>query len=279
MRIVKAELIGEAVKRLFISANINLPDDVLCAVGAARENETWEPARRMLAAIEENSETAQSLGIPICQDTGMACVFLDIGSDIFIDGDLKAAINNGVAAACREGYLRASIVADPLRRDNTGDNTPAALYIEPVPGDKITVTVAPKGFGSENMSRVKMLKPAEGEKGVIDFVVETVELAGGSPCPPIVAGVGIGGSFDKAAMLAKRALLGTLGEPHSDPYYAELEAALLEKINALGIGPMGFGGRATALGVKILAAPTHIAGLPVAVNINCHVTRHATEVL
>ena len=279
MRTIEAVKIGDAVKRLFISSNINLPYDVRQAVRCAREHETWLTARGVLETMEKNSETACELGIPICQDTGMACVFLDIGSKIFIDGDLKAAVNDGVAAACREGYLRASIVSDPLRRSNTGDNTPAALYIDFVPGDSITVTVAPKGFGSENMSRIKMLRPAEGEAGVLDFVVETVEIAGGSPCPPIVVGVGIGGSFDKAALLSKRALLRTLGESNPDTYYAELEKMLLERINKLGIGPMGFGGATTALGVGILTAPTHIAGLPVAVNINCHVTRHATEVI
>ena len=279
MRTVDAQLVGNAVKRLFISSNICLPDDVSQAIACAREREPWEPARRVLDAATENAKTARELGIPICQDTGMACVFLDIGDRVFIDGDIKAAVNSGVAAACSEGYLRASIVADPLRRGNTGDNTPAALYIDIVPGDNITVTVAPKGFGSENMSRIKMLKPADGEQGVIDFVVETIELAGGSPCPPIVVGVGIGGSFDIAAQLAKRALLRPLGAPHSEEYYAELERTLLERINALGIGPMGFGGATTALGVSILTAPTHIAGLPAAVNINCHVTRHATEVL
>ena len=279
MRTVEAGLIGDAVRRLFISSNIYLPDDVRQAVKAARGCETWELARGVLGTIEENSETAGALGIPICQDTGMACVFLDIGAQVSIAGDMAAAVNDGVAAACREGYLRASIVSDPLRRNNTGDNTPAVLYIDIVPGDSVTVTVAPKGFGSENMSRLKMLKPAEGEQGVLDFVIETVEIAGGSPCPPIVVGVGIGGNFDRAALLSKRALLSPLGKAHPDPYYAELEQSLLEKINALGIGPMGFGGGTTALGVSILTAPTHIAGLPVAVNINCHVTRHATEVI
>ena len=279
MRIVDAHIIGDAVRRLFISSNICLPDDVRQAVECARKHETWAPAVRVLDTIAENSKTARELGIPICQDTGMACVFLDIGEQVFIDGSLNAAVNDGVATACREGYLRASIVSDPLRRSNTGDNTPAALYVEIVSGDRVTVTVAPKGFGSENMSRIKMLKPAEGEQGVLDFVVETVELAGGSPCPPIVVGVGIGGSFDRVAFLAKRALLRTLDAQNPDAYYAGLERTLLERINTLGIGPMGFGGATTALGVSILTAPTHIAGLPVAVNVNCHVTRHATEVL
>lgn len=277
MRTVEAGLIGDAVRRLFIGANIDLPDGVRRALERARELETWAPAIGVLKTLEENSNTAQRLGIPICQDTGMACVFLDIGSEVFVDGDIAAAVDDGVARACREGYLRASVVSDPLRRENTGDNTPAALYIDAVPGDKITVTVAPKGFGSENMSGLKMLKPADGRQGVVDFVLETVEAAGGSPCPPVVLGVGIGGNFDKAALLAKRALLRPLGEAHPDPYYAELESELLDKINELGIGPMGYGGRTTALGVAVLAAPTHIAGLPAAVNINCHVARHATE--
>jgi fumarate hydratase subunit alpha len=279
MRIVDAKLITDAVARLCVEANINLPRDVRGAVRGARETEPWETARGVLSTIEENSELAAALGIPVCQDTGMACVFLDVGRDAHIDGDVYDAVNAGVARGYAEGFLRKSIVGDPLRRVNTGDNTPAALYLDIVPGDKITVTVAPKGFGSENMSRVKMLRPSDGADGVVDFVVETVELAGGNPCPPVVVGVGLGGNFDKAALLAKRALLRPLTEHNADAYYAELEAALLEKINALGIGPMGFGGKTTALGVAILAAPTHIAGLPAAVNVSCHVTRHASEVI
>lgn len=275
MRIVNSNAITEAVARLYIEANLRLPDDVCNAVLSAYESEPWDTARNVLGTLRENAALAGSRGIPICQDTGMACVFLEIGVDAHVTGDIYEAVDAGIAKACAEGFLRASIVSDPLRRENTGDNTPAAVYIDLVPGDKITVIVAPKGFGSENMSRLKMLKPADGEQGVLDFVTESVELAGGSPCPPIVVGVGVGGNFDKCALLAKRALLRTIGEENPDPYYAGLERLLLERINALGIGPMGFGGRTTALAVNILAAPTHIAGLPVAVNINCHVSRHA----
>ena len=209
----------------------------------------------------------------------MACVFLEVGQDVHIDGDLSKAVDEGVRRGYEEGYLRKSVVSDPLERMNSGDNTPAMLYTELVPGDQITVTVAPKGFGSENMSRIAMLKPSDGIEGVKAFILDTVEQAGPNPCPPIVVGVGIGGTFDKAAYLSKRALLRSVEERNADPFYAELEEELLSAINALGIGPQGFGGRTTALAVNIETLPTHIAGLPVAVNINCHVTRHKTEVL
>jgi fumarate hydratase subunit alpha len=279
MRIIAPEKISDAVARLFIDANVRLPPDIRAAVSRALKNEPWQPARRVLETIDENADEAEARGIPICQDTGMACVFLEIGYDAHIGGDVYAAVDSGVARGCAGGYLRASIVRDPLRRENTGDNTPAAVYIDLVPGDNIKITVAPKGFGSENMSRIKMLRPSDGARGVIDFVVSAVEDAGGSACPPVVVGVGVGGSFDKAALLAKRALLRPLDEPNPDPYYAELERELLEKLNALGTGPMGFGGKTTALGVSVLSAPTHIAGLPAAVNISCHVTRHASEII
>jgi fumarate hydratase subunit alpha len=209
----------------------------------------------------------------------MACVFLDIGQDVHIAGDLRAAVDEGVRRAYGEGYLRASVVADPLRRGNTGDNSPAMLYVDFVEGDRIGLTVAPKGFGSENMSRVKMLRPSDGEAGFIEFVVDTVEAAGPNACPPVVAGIGLGGTFDKAALLAKKALLRPLGRSHPDPYYAGLEEEILRRINALGIGPQGFGGLTTALAAAIEVMPTHIAGIPAAVNINCHVSRHAREVL
>jgi fumarate hydratase subunit alpha len=217
--------------------------------------------------------------MPICQDTGMACVFVEIGSGVHIEGDIAEAVNEGVRRACKEGYLRASVVSDPLERKNTLDNTPALLYIDITAGDEVRVTVVPKGFGSENMSRIAMLSPSDGVEGVEAFVVETVKKAGPNPCPPIVAGVGIGGSFDKAALLAKKALLRPLGERNASPFYAELEARLLEKVNALDIGPAGFGGKTTALAVAVEVMPTHIAGLPVAVNINCHVSRHAGAVI
>ena len=277
MRELNASIITDAVARLCIQTNTCLPRDVKDAILAARQNEPWPVARNILDRIAENF----SLGgdTPICQDTGMACVFLEIGQDVHICGDLTDAVNDGVRRGYGEGYLRKSVVGDPLERINTGDNTPAMLYTELVPGDKVTVTVAPKGFGSENMSRIAMLKPSDGAEGVKDFILETVRLAGPNPCPPIVVGVGIGGTFDKCALLAKRALLRDTGSHHENPYYAELETELLEKINALGIGPQGFGGKTTALAVHIETLPTHIAGLPCAVNINCHVARHGTEVL
>lgn len=277
MREIKAEVISQRVAEMCIRANTVLPDDVCAALETARTQEDGVVARDVLDTIIENYHIANP--VPICQDTGMACVFLEIGQNVHIVGDLTQAVNAGVAKGYTEGYLRKSVVRDPLSRENTGDNTPAMLYTELVPGDELRITVAPKGFGSENMSRIAMLKPADGVDGVVNFVLETVRLAGPNPCPPIVVGVGIGGNFDKAALLAKKALLRPIGSRNSQPYYAELEDKLLEKINALGIGPQGLGGRTTALGVQIETLPTHIAGLPCAVNINCHVSRHITEVL
>jgi fumarate hydratase subunit alpha len=279
MRIVKAALLTEAVKRLCIEANRNLPPDVRECIRSFRLKETWPVAQDVLDKIISNFELAEKKQVPICQDTGMACVFLELGAEVHIEGDLNTAINEGVRQGYREGYLRKSVVRDPLNRVNTADNTPAMITVDFVKGDTITVTVAPKGFGSENMSRIKMLRPSDGVEGIIDFVVSTVEEAGSNPCPPIVAGVGIGGTFDKAALIAKKALLRPLGTPNADPFYAELEKKLLEKINALGIGPQGFGGFTTALSVAVETLPTHIAALPCAVNINCHVCRHAREIL
>ena len=279
MREIAAERITQTVAKLCVDANCQLPSDVKDCIEKCRIQESWEPAKGVLDRITENYQIAYEENCPICQDTGVACVFLKIGQDVHITGDLTEAVNEGVRRGYREGYLRKSVVADPLDRVNTGDNTPAMLYTELVPGDKVEITVAPKGFGSENMSAVKMLKPSDGVEGVKDFVVQTVKNAGPNPCPPIVVGVGIGGTFDKAAYLAKRALLRPLDSSHEKPYYQALEQALLEMINALGIGPAGFGGRTTALKVNIETFPTHIAGLPVAVNINCHVSRHQTEVL
>lgn len=278
MRIVPASLITDTVKRLFIKANYNLPLDVQNRIRECRKTETWAPAQEALDAIISNFETAFEV-MPICQDTGMACVFLKIGAHVHIDGDITGAVNEGVHLACKEGFLRASVVSDPFERKNSGDNTPALLYTDIVPGDTLQITVAPKGFGSENMSRIAMLAPSDGVEGVVAFVTETVEKAGANPCPPIVAGVGIGGSFDKAALIAKKALLRPLGQRNPHSFYAALEERLLEKINALGIGPAGFGGQTTALAVNIETMPTHIAGLPVAVNITCHALRHMTAVL
>jgi len=279
MRTVPAAAVTETVARLCIQANTQLPPDVVSALSAARQAEPWPLARTTLGLLEENLEAAAAQNLPVCQDTGMACVFVELGQEVYVDGDLEQAIHEGVRRGYGEGFLRKSIVADPLRRGNTGDNTPAAITVRLTPGDKCTITVAPKGFGSENMSRLAMLKPADGVEGVKNFVLETVRLAGPNPCPPTVLGIGIGGCFDKVAFLAKKALLRPLDRPHPDPYYAALEGELLEKINALGIGPQGFGGRTTCLGVSIETAPTHVAGLPVAVNVSCHVTRRASAEL
>ncbi len=279
MREIPAQRITETVKRLCMEANCHLPEDMKQRIQESLALEDWPAGREILEQIVKNYEIAEEENQPICQDTGMACVFLKIGQEVHISGDLTEAVNEGVRQGYREGYLRKSVVRDPLDRVNTQDNTPAILYCELVPGDQIQITVAPKGFGSENMSQIKMLRPSDGVEGVKQFVLQVVEEAGPNPCPPMVVGVGIGGTFDKAALLAKKALLRSVEASNENPFYAALERELLEGINALGIGPQGFGGRTTALGVNIEAFPTHIAGLPVAVNINCHVTRHKTEVL
>ena len=279
MREIQATQIAEVVKRLCIEANCHLPQDMKDRITACHAQETWPQAKEILERIIENYQIADEKDQPICQDTGMACVFLKIGQEVHIQGDLNEAIHEGVRQGYTEGFLRKSVVRDPLDRVNTKDNTPAMIYYDLVPGDKLEITVAPKGFGSENMSRIKMLRPSDGVEGVKEFVLQTVEEAGPNPCPPIVVGVGIGGTFDKAALMAKQALMRSVEERNAVPYYAELEQELLEKVNALGIGPQGFGGKTTALAVNIEQCPTHIAGPPVAVNINCHVTRHKTEVL
>lgn len=277
MREIDSSLISEVVARLCIDANYHLPPDMKKQIISSSNEESWETASIILDQIIENFNIADENLQPICQDTGLACVFLSIGQDVHIKGNLEEAINEGVRKGYSQGYLRKSVVSDPLNRVNTGDNTPAMIYYDICPGDKIKITVAPKGFGSENMSQIKMLKPSDGIEGVKDFVIKVVEDAGPNPCPPIVVGVGIGGTFDKAAYLAKKALMRPVDQRNSEDFYAELEEELLEKINALGIGPQGFGGKTTALAVNIEKFPTHIAGLPVAVNINCHVTRHMTE--
>ena len=279
MREISAERITEVIKKLCIEANCRLPEDVKSCIENSLKAETFETAKGILNKIVENYIIAENELKPICQDTGAACVFVNVGQEVHINGNLTEAINEGVRQGYRDGFLRKSIVSDPLERINTKDNTPAMIYYDITDGDKIEITLAPKGFGSENMSRIKMLKPSDGVQGVIDFVVESVELAGSNPCPPIVVGVGIGGTFDKCAFLAKKALLRNANSVNPLPYYAELEEILLTKINALGIGPQGFGGKTTALAVNIETMPTHIAGLPVAVNINCHVTRHVKEVI
>ena len=275
MRSIKAELIRDTVAQLCIKANAALPGDVEKALNAAAEKESWPSAKASLGLLQENLRCAEKCSLPICQDTGLACVFIELGQDVHIEGSLHEAVNEGVKIGYGEGYLRKSAV-DPLRRINTGDNTPALLTTELCQGETCRITVLPKGFGSENMSRIAMLKPAEGVEGVKKFVLETVAMAGSNPCPPIVLGVGIGGTFDKAAALAKKALLRPIGEHNSDELYAALEKELLEKVNALGIGPQGFGGETTALGLAIEHYPTHVAGLPVAVNISCHATRRSS---
>lgn len=280
MREFPVSQLTDVIERLCIEANTHLPEDVRCAIESSRTAEDGTIAQGVLDKIIENYGIADRDEVPICQDTGVACVFLEIGQDVhFVGGDLREAVDEGVRRGYTNGYLRKSVVRDPLQRVNTGDNTPAMLYTEIVPGDKVTVTLAPKGFGSENMSVLQMLKPSAGLQGVKDVILGAVEAAGPNACPPMVIGVGIGGTFDKSALLAKKALMRPLGSHHPDPFYAELETELLEKINALGIGPQGFGGRTTALGLNIETMATHIAGMPVAVNINCHVTRHKTEVL
>ena len=280
MKTINVNEIIKTVKELSIEANYYLPNDVKEAIEEAEKNEKWPIANNILNKILENSQIAAAEKMPICQDTGMACVFVDIGQDVHITGgSLEEAINEGVRQGYAEGFLRKSVVKDPIHRVNTNDNTPALIYYNMVPGDKVKITVAPKGFGSENMSRIAMLKPSDGLQGVKNFVLETVRMAGPNPCPPIVIGVGIGGSFDKAAYLAKKALIRPVNENNTDEFYSNLEKELLEEVNKIGIGPQGFGGKTTALALNIETYPTHIAGLPVAVNINCHATRHKERVL
>ena len=280
MREIKVAEISKAVFMLCLDANFALGEDVLASLQTALQVEPSPTGRNVLEQLIVNAEIARDEQVPMCQDTGYAVVFAELGQDVrVVGGDFYAAVNEGVRQAYIDGFLRKSIVADPLNRVNTGDNTPAVIHVEIVPGDKIRLIVAPKGGGSENMSAVRMLKPADGAKGVMDFVVDTVSRAGSNPCPPVVVGVGIGGTMEKVALLAKKALLRKLGEPHPDSFYAGMERDLLEKINKLGIGPQGYGGRTTALAVHIETYPAHIASLPAAVNINCHASRHKERVL
>ena len=280
MREIRFDDIVTAVREACIKANTVLPDDLCAAIRAAGETEESPVGRAILGDLAENFTFAAQRGLPICQDTGMAVVFLELGQEARITGGLlEDAVNEGVRRGYLEGSLRCSVVRDPLRRENTGDNTPAVQYLRLTAGDQLTITVAPKGFGSENMTRLKMFTPAAGRQEILDFIVESVSLAGSNPCPPVVVGVGLGGTSDRAALLAKRALLRSVDQPSADPFYAEMEAEALARINALGIGPQGLGGRTTALSVAILPAPTHIAGLPCCVNLGCHVTRHASVTL
>ena len=280
MREIRFDDIVTAVREACIKANTVLPDDLCAAIRAAGETEESPVGRAILGDLAENFTFAAQRGLPICQDTGMAVVFLELGQEARITGGLlEDAVDEGVRRGYLEGSLRCSVVRDPLRRENTGDNTPAVQYLRLTEGDRLTITVAPKGFGSENMTRLKMFTPAAGRQEILDFIVESVSLAGSNPCPPVVVGVGLGGTSDRAALLAKRALLRSVDQPSADPFYAEMEAEALARINALGIGPQGLGGRTTALSVAILPAPTHIAGLPCCVNLGCHVTRHASVTL
>lgn len=280
MRTLDVKEITEAVAMMAKQTNHFLSEDVKCTIKQHAEREPWPVAKDVLEKIEENIRIAEEGVLPLCQDTGLACIFLEIGQDVHLTGGfIEDAVNEGVRKGYGDGYLRKSVVQDPLRRANTGDNTPAHIHYEIVSGDKVKIIFAPKGFGSENMSQIKMMPPSAGENGVKDFVVKVCEEAGANPCPPIVVGVGIGGTFDKVALMAKEALLIPFDQDNEDPYYAAMEKELLDRINALGIGPQGFGGETTALSVKIKAAPTHIAGMPVAVNINCHVSRHAEIIL
>ncbi|SET71049.1 fumarase, class I alpha subunit [Natronincola peptidivorans] len=275
MRDIHVSKVTETVKKLCIDANYYLTDDIRERLEEARAQEKFPIANNILDILIKNADIASNEERPMCQDTGMAVVFLEIGQEVHIvGGSLEEAVNEGVRQGYIEGYLRKSVVADPIERINTNDNTPAIIYYTITSGDSFKITVAPKGFGSENMSQIKMLKPADGVEGIKEFVLQVVKDAGPNPCPPIVVGIGIGGTFDKAALLAKKALLRSTNERNHHPFYAELENQLLTEINALGIGPQGFGGRTTALAVNIETYATHIAGLPVAVNINCHATRH-----
>lgn len=280
MREIDVKLIEEHVEKLFLKANTFLPTDLETLISKAKNKESNDGAKSIFCNMCKNLSAARELSVPICQDTGLAVLFAEIGQDVhLVGGSFSEAVNRGVKKAYLDGKLRCSSVKDPLRRENTGDNTPAIIHISLVEGSNIKLTASPKGFGSENMSRIKMFNPSATKEDIIDFVTETVRLAGSNPCPPLVVGVGLGSDFEGAAILSKKALATPVGEINPDPFYKELEDKMLESINKLNIGAQGFGGDITALAVNIKAAPTHIAGLPVAVNIGCHVTRHAEAVI
>lgn len=277
MRDLDVSIIEQAVRDLCISANKILPPELENRISFCAGCECDELPKSIMNSLGENIEAAKELDIPVCQDTGMAVVFAEIGQEVHLTGGgFEEAVNKGVSRGYTEGFLRCSVVKDPLRRVNTGDNTPAVIHTRIVDGDKVRITVAPKGFGSENMSCLKMFTPSATRQDIIDFVVESARKAGSNPCPPMVLGVGIGGTFEQCALLAKIALCRNIDEPNADEYYSSMEKEMLDGVNALGIGPQGFGGKTTALSVAIEARPTHIAGLPVAVNVGCHVTRHAS---
>lgn len=280
MREINVSEVTQAVREMCIEANKRLPEDLTQCISACAGCENQELPQGIMQDLLDNLDAAKELDIPVCQDTGMAVIFAEVGQEVhFTGGDFEAAIHEGVRRGYTEGLLRCSVVGDPLNRINTGDNTPAVLHTRIVPGDQVALTVAPKGFGSENMSRLQMLTPAAGRDGVVEFVVDAVRKAGGNPCPPMVVGVGIGGDFESCALLAKKALCRPVSQQNPEPFYAQLEAELLERVNQLGIGPQGFGGKTTALAINVEVGATHIAGLPVAVNIGCHVTRHLKKVL
>ncbi len=280
IREIDVSIIESEVARLCEDANLHLPDMMRETIESAAPREESPVCREVLGDIVRNIDCAAELNVPICQDTGMAVIFLEIGQDVhFTGGSLYEAINRGVAKGYVEGKLRLSVVRDPIRRGNTNDNTPAVIHTSITDGDKVRLMVAPKGFGSENMSRIKMFTPSAAQEDIVDFVTETVSIAGSNPCPPITLGVGIGGDFEQCAFLAKKALCRDLRVRNADPYYAQLEQRMLEQVNKTGIGSQGFGGTVTALYVNIETAPTHIAGLPVAVNVGCHVTRHKETVI
>jgi len=279
IRQVNSNEIVKAVRDLCIYANINADESIRNAICNAQKIETSEPAKNALDMIIQNMDIAQNEQMPLCQDTGMAVVFVEIGQDVHVTGNLTAAINEGVRQGYRDGYLRASVVSDPINRKNTNDNTPAVIHYDFVEGNCVKITVMPKGFGSENKSALKMLNPSDGIDGVKKFVVDAVRTAGANPCPPIIVGIGVGGTMEKAALLSKQALALDISTPNPDPFWSEVEHELLQEINKLDIGVAGFKGATTALGVKILNYPTHIAGLPVAVNISCHVSRHKSITL
>lgn len=280
LREIHTDHILQAVADMCIDINIHLPKDIASTIANSTKSEPFAPAKEILLQLQANSRVAAESNMPICQDTGMVIAFVDIGQDVHIVGeDIESAINKGVAKGYIEGYLRKSVVADPIERVNTKDNTPAVIHYRIVPGDQIKINLIAKGFGSENMSALKILTPSEGMEGVKKFVLETVYKAGARPCPPLIIGIGIGGSFEKCALLSKQALLLPMDKHNENPIYAEYENIILDAINSTGIGPQGFGGKTTALSVKILSYPTHITSLPVAVNVGCHVTRHGSIVL
>ena len=279
MRNFDVKIVSEEIEKLCMSANFYIPKDVMNSLVASLEKEESPVAKDILSQIIENDKLAQENSVPMCQDTGLTVVFLEIGRDVHLNGDIYEAINIGVRNGYEKGYLRKSIVQDPFNRVNTKDNTPAIIHTKIVDGDKIKIVIAPKGGGSENMSTVKMMKPSDGVEGVKKFVLDFIDNAGGNPCPPIVVGIGIGGNLEKSALLPKEALLREINDINPIEFYKDLEEELLEKINKLGIGPMGLGGRTTCLSVKIKAHPCHIAQLPVAININCHAARHKEVIL